>query len=485
MADLTQASLKGIRWSAMSQLLAQVAQYGSFILLARLLSPTDFGTVASATLVIGLVAMLNELGLGAAIIQRPDLRSGHLNAGFWANLAAGLIFWAAMAASAGAIGGFFHNPAVGPISAALALSFPLIGLAVVPKALLERELRFRVIGVVDTLAAILNGGLSIVLAFSGAGAWSLVVGTLAGYAAQLVGMWLGARWRPGLAFTREEFKDLFSFGLNVLGTRLFSYMSANVDYLLVGRMVGPAALGAYSLAYKLVTWPMLKISHVTLRVIYPTFSRIQNDDEALRRGYGKLTQALALVTFPILAGLAVYAPEAIPFIFGPHWSAAVFPTQVLCFSGAMKALVCSIGTIFLSKGRPDLELKLNIYGLCQLTVFLLIGIHWGINGVAIALAFSSLIHAPVQQYFANRLIGLTPGRYLAGLGVPVAATAVAAVALVAWRLTALGHGAPGWLVLAGAVPVGALSYMVAMSALGFDWPSLARQIAGRPAKLAQ
>jgi O-antigen/teichoic acid export membrane protein len=229
---------------------------------------------------------------------------------------------------------------------------------------------------------------------------------------------------------------------------------------------------------------MLKISHVTLRVILPTFSRLQHDDEALRRGYGKLTQALALITFPILASLAVLAPEAIPTIFGPHWSSAVFPTQVLCITGAAKAMVCSIGTIFVSKGRPDLEMKLNIYGVCQLTTFLAIGIHWGINGVAIGLACSSLIHAPLQQFFANRLIGLSMARYAAGLVVPAAATAVMAAALVAWRFAALAHGAPAWLVLLGAVPVGGLTYLSAMSAFGFDWPTLARQLTGRPAKLA-
>ncbi|MNS13820.1 Lipopolysaccharide biosynthesis protein WzxC [compost metagenome] len=483
MSSLTQASLRGIRWSALSQLLAQTAQYGSFILLARLLTPAEFGTVASATLVIGLVAMLNELGLGAAIIQRAELKPGHLNAGFWLNATAGVLFWVLMLLGASAVGNFFNNPTVVPVTMWLALSFPLIGLAVVHKALLERNLRFKAIALVDSAAAIANGGLAIGLALTGHGVWSLVVGTLAGYAVQLAGMTLASRWRPGFAFSRQEMKELVGFGVNVLGTRLFAYMSANVDYLIVGRLLGPATLGAYSLAYKLVTWPMLKISHVTLRVVYPTFSRMQHDDEALRRSYCKLTQTLALVTFPILAGLAVLAPEVVPLVFGPQWAAAVFPTQVLCFTGAMKAMVCSIGTIFMSKGRPDLEFKLNIYGFCQLTTFLLVGVQFGIRGVAIALACSSLVHAPTQQFFANRLLGLSARRFLSGLVAPVTASAVMAGVTIAWRTATLAQGWPTWLIVAGAVPLAVSAYMVTLSAVGFDWRSLARQLTGRQAKL--
>ncbi|HEY9722091.1 MAG TPA: MOP flippase family protein [Oscillatoriaceae cyanobacterium] len=481
MANLFQASLSGVRWSALSQLCAQGMQYVSFVWLARLLSPSDFGTVATATLAVGLLSMLNELGLGAALIQRPDLRPGHLNAGFWSNVAVGLALWAGLVASASALAGFFHNAAVAPILAALGASFPVVGLAVVPKALLERALRFKALGLADALAAIANALFAIALALRGAGAWSLVVGTLAGYAVQAIVLYAACRWRPGWRFGRGELAALFGFGASVLGSRLLSYASANVDYLMIGRVLGPGALGAYSLAYKLVTWPMLKISHVTLRVAYPAFARLQEDQPAFRAAYAKLVATLALATFPLLTGLALLAPQLIPLVFGAGWTAAVGPTQVLCLAGLLKALVCSIGTVFMSRGRPDLELKLNLAGLAVLALSVGLGVRSGILGVAIAVAASTLVGAPVQQVVALKLIGLRAGAFLEGLRAPFLATLALALALGGWIMIAMPLGLPAWGVLAGGTLVGALIYPAMLSLLGFDWLRLARHLAGRRA----
>jgi PST family polysaccharide transporter len=170
----------------------------------------------------------------------------------------------------------------------------------------------------------------------------------------------------------------------------------------------------------------------------------------------------------------------VPLLFGPQWGAAVFPTQVLCGVGAFKALVCSVGTIFVSKGRPDIELKLNLFGAVKLVPFLLIGVQWGLNGVAVALLLSSLTGAPLQQYFANRLLGLPVKTYLKALTVPSVATAALAVMLLAYRWAGLSWGLADWQLLAGAVPLAAATYLGAITALGCDWRGLVRQVAGRP-----
>lgn len=477
---LTQQALSGMRWSAAAQFVGQGFQYGVLITLAHLLPPSAFGAVATATIVVGLLALLNELGLAAALIQRTDLREGHLNAAFWCALAAGLVLWLAVALSAGAIAGFFSNPEVAPLLVGLALGFPLVALGTVPKAMLEKTLQFKAIALADTTSAIVNGTAALTAAWAGWGAWSLVVGTLAGYAVQTTAVWGLYRRLPGWRFSRLEAGELFGFSAKVLGSRLLGYFAANIDYIIIGRMLGPAALGAYSLAYKLVTWPMMKISHVALRVLFPAFARVQHDDAALQRNYMRFTGTLALVVFPLLAALAVLAPEAVPLLFGPQWQAAVFPTQVLCGVGAFKALVCSIGTIFLSKGRPDIELKLNLFGAVKLVPFLLVGVQWGLEGVALALLASSLTGAPLQQYFANRLIGLPTKTYLAALSVPTLATIALGAMLLAYRWAGLQYGLASWQLLAGAVPLAAATYMAAISALGCDWRAIVRQVAGRP-----
>lgn len=467
MSSLMQQSVRGIKWSAATQLVAQVAQYGSFVLLARLLSPTDFGYMATATLAVGFVAMLNELGLGAALIQRQDLRPGHLNACFWINLATGLVLCALVAAASGPFASFFHAPAAAPLLAWLAASFPLVAFVVVPKALMERALRFKELGLVDASCAVINAIVSVGLALAHAGAWALVAGTLAGYVAQVVLMWPLAGWRPGLAFTREELRELFRFGLNVLGTRLVGYANNNVDYMVVGHVLGPAALGAYSLAYKLVSWPMIKISHVTLRVMYPAFARLQDDDEALRRHYRTLLGTLAMIVFPLLAALLVLAPAVVPWIFGAAWHSAVLPTQILCGMGALKATICSIGSIFLGKGRPDLELMTNVVGIGLVTSLVCVGVHWGIAGVAAAMLVSTMVGGPWQQSVANRLIGLPMRDYWAALRVPAIAALLGAgaVAFAVW----LAGDLPPVVLLLLAAPVMGGVYLAALSAQGLDW----------------
>lgn len=478
-ASLMQRSLAGIRWSAATQVVAQVAQYAGFIVLARTLAPAQYGTLASAMLVAGVLALIHEMGLGAALIQRPELARGHLAACLWTNVAVGWALAALVWLGAPAVAAFFRDPAVAEVLMALAIGFPIAAAGVLPRALLERELRFKALGLIEAGAAIANGALTIALALAGAGVWAMVAGSLAATTLQAGALWAVRRPAPGWRCTRGEVRDLLAFGGSVLGSRLAGYFIANVDYLIIGRLMGPAALGAYTLAYKLVTWPMLKISHVVLRVAFPAFARVE-DDATFRAHYLRLVGTLALVSFPLLAGLALTAPELLPLVFGSHWADSIFVTQVLCGVGALKALVCSIGTVFLGRGRPDIELKLNVLGAVKLPLFILAGAPWGLPGVAIAMLISALTGVPFQQYFANRLIGLTWRAYLRGLAAPAAATATMAVAVGAWRVAA-ADVAPG-ASLAVAVPLGIVTYLAALSALGVDLPALARAAVGRRAR---
>lgn len=481
-ASLTQRSLTGIRWSAATQVVAQIAQYGAFVVLARVLTPGEYGTLASAMLVAGVLALVHEAGLGAAIIQRPELTRGHRAACLAANLAIGVILAVGVWVTAPLLAGFFRDPAVADVLRLLALGFPIAAAGVLPRALLERDLQFKSLGLVEAAAAVANGGLTIGLALAGFGVWAMVAGALAGTLLQAVAVWAVARPDPGFTFSRAELRDLMGFGSNVLGSRLLGYAIGNIDYVIVGRLLGPAALGVYSLAYKLVTWPMLKVSHVVLRVAFPAFARLQADDAVFRRHYLKLVGTLALVAFPLLAGLAVVAPELLPLVFGPQWAGAVFATQVLCGVGALKALVCSIGTVFLGKGRPDIELKLNAFGVVKLSILLLIGVRWGVEGVALAYLVSSLTGIPVQQHFANKLIGLTWKDYLAAIAAPTGAAALMLLALGGWRMVGTGLGPIGFVALA--VPLGGVAYVVALQAMGVDWRGLVRLVAGRPVQAA-
>lgn len=413
--SLMKSATRGVLWSGISQFSTQMYQFLVMIILARVLFPEDFGIIGMAMIFTGLIQTINELGLSAAIIQKKNINDNHLSTSFWISLGSGIILSMITIVISSYIADFFKNELVGAVVSVLSIGFIIGSCGIVHKSLLQKNIEFKKIAVTEISASITSGTLSIILALFGFGVWSLVFGTIINNFIRVVLLWKVCTWQPSLVINLKDFKELFSFGAHVMGSNILNYFDSNVDYLLIGKFLSATALGHYTLAYQLSTFPLMKISTIVTSVTFPAFSIIQDDNDILRNAYLKVIKYISLVTFPLLAGLIMVAPDFIPMVFGEKWMPMIVPLQILCVSGALKSVVTTVGSILLSKGRSDIQFKWNVFTAIMLPIAILIGIRYGITGVAMAITIMSFLFFFIIQSIANNLIILGFSDYFKAL----------------------------------------------------------------------
>lgn len=460
--SLTLRTARGVAWSAVQQFSIQAFNFVVFIILARLLFPKDFGIVGMAAIFMGLVALFNELGLSAAIVQKEDIRESHLVSAFWLNFAAGIVIFLVIVLISPLVATFFKKSIIRPIMIVSSIGLILGPFGVVHSALLTKNLEFKKLAIVGIIGRIISGTASVVMAFSGFGVWSLVLGDLMSSPFSLVLLWYFCSWRPKLKFEWQACRDLLKFGINVMGTRILNYSATNVDYLLVGKFLGATSLGLYTFAYQIITWPTRKISALATQVTFPAFSTIQQDDERIRRGYLKMVKYISVVTFPLMLGMLVVAREFVTVLYGQKWALAVIPLQLMCIAGLIRSVVTTVGTVFLSKGRPDIELKLSIVYFLGIAGGVALGLRYGINGVALAVTIVLLFLAPIVQFIMNRLIHLNFRDYLSALFPALWASLPMLILVVFIRQFGYAIELPKTIILLATMILGALIYLSAL-----------------------
>jgi O-antigen/teichoic acid export membrane protein len=303
-------------------------------------------------------------------------------------------------------------------------------------------------------------------------------------AAMLVGIAIKMKWIPLLRFRQRDLEGFVGFGLFQMGERCLNYFSSNVDYLVIGRYLGSGPLGYYTLAYKLATLPLNYINTVITSVAFPVFSHVKNDNAALRAGYMKILFYISSLTFPLLAGLFVVADILVKFFYGDAWLAAVPVIRIFCLLAAMYTLGNPIGCLLLAKGRADIGFWFNVVAVVGRTVATIIGFHWDILGVAVAvLLFDIIVLLPLDIVVRRRLIGMTLRQFLSPISAPLYSSLAMVLALIALK-TVWPVAVPGLLlsrdVLFGAVVYSAVMYLLARDPISEVW-DLARVRLGRHA----
>ena len=421
MTSLKRAAVRGTVWSALSTVFNRGLRFCVTILLARLLVPADFGLIAMTSLVMDVAQLLRDLGIGAAVIQRQRLDPEHLTTCFWTNQAMGVAMWALTVAISPWAAAFYRNAAVQPVLSTLALSFLIAPIGSIPWILLNRELQFKRLMIAETLATASRTSLSLVLAWRGAGVWSLVWGSLAGSVTGSVVNWWFCKWRPSFRWSWRHFQELFRFGRSVFGEKFLGYFAANSDYLVTGRFLGATVLGYYNFAYELPHLAQTHLVPVISRVLFPVFSRLQDDRARLHRGYLEGLRWLAVVSVPFCVGLFVTAPEFVPTVYGAKWAPVIAPLQILCLAGLANALTSTVWTAQQAIGRPDIGFVWNAIGVPLIVGTLLLGARGGILGVATAMLGLTVVRALLIQHITNRLIGLSWSRWWNAVRAPLLA----------------------------------------------------------------
>lgn len=458
---LKQQSIDGVKLTATSHTVVSLLTFTQLLVLTRLLTPSDFGLMGMINVILGLCSLFGDAGVSSFIIHKQEELRDTLSGIFWINLGLALALCCLLWIATPSVARFYGEreirillPLAAPILVLNSLGQPFQGL-------LERDLRFALLARLEISSTAFGILVAIVLAVLGFGAVSFIGGSYANLGARTAGLvWAGRKvWRPSSPTTAVTDRLALAFGFRLLGQRVANYGAANVDFFLIGAFLGAQPLGHYTLAYNIANLPSTRVNAVVSRVLFPTFARIQGDLARLRRGYLQMQELTALVNFPLLLGIVVAAPLAIPMLFGASWQPTVLLLQILSVVGIGRAVSGTVGPLLLARGRTDLGLKWSLMVVAIQVPGMLIGILMGgVIGVAICFALLQTLYVVLNYPFLVRsLIGPSLQEYLSTMWPALwMSLTMAAVTLAAKSL--LG-GLPSVVLLPICVAIGGLVYV--------------------------
>ena len=389
--DLRKRTVKGITWTIASQLARLLITLVVTVILARLLSPKDFGLIAMVAVFSNFFAMVNDMGLASAIIQKSEVTEEELSSAFWVNFLEGLAVTVVFLALAPVIAGFYSKSVLKPIIMVMSILFTISSLGMIQSALFSKRMDFRTLAIVEIVAVASGGGVAVAMAATGFGVWSIVSQSLVGSFVLAVLLFVLSGWKPRLLLRWKPIKGLLGYGLPLMGFNFLSYFIRNLDNLLIGKYLGASQLGYYDIAYRSLMFPLINISTVFGRVMFPALSHLEDDKARVRSAYISATRYIAVVTFPLMAGLAVLAPQLVRVMLGAKWERAIFLIQVLALVGGLQSLMYAQGWIYLSQGRTGV---LFVVGIIVGPVYagsFIAGLHWNVEGVAVAYAIATFL----------------------------------------------------------------------------------------------
>jgi O-antigen/teichoic acid export membrane protein len=399
-------------------------------IVARLVSPSDFGLVALALAFMAFLDMLQGLGVPEAlVIEDEEEVEETAETVFVIAVAVGFGLMVATAALGPVAAEFFDQPRLTSIMPVLGANFLLLALGSTHYALAQKRIDFRSRTIAELADVVARGGTGIALAVAGAGVWSLVIGYLAGTAALTIALWRLVPWRPRLRPQRAHMRRLITFGGTLTGVGFMGAILTQFDNLVIGKQLGAEALGFYSIATRLPYLLIVNLAVVAGQVLYPAFATLKGED--MRRGFLTSLRYAVMIALPLTAGLGILAEPLVIGLFGDQWHGAVTAAQVLALWALMSPIAIVCGTAYKSRGRPDIQLKLAIPQAILLIVLSLILVDEGIVALAWVQAGIAITATIVSIWVAQRLLGINTWRVLTAIAPPVAATAGMAVPLLA------------------------------------------------------
>jgi len=405
--SLKQEAIRGVTWSAAQKWGVRIISFVVMLILARLVLPESFGLVAYATVFISFAQIFVDQGFSDAIVQFPKLEREHLDTAFWISILTGTGLTIATILSSGLIANGFQEPRLVPVLKWLSPIFLISALSSVQQSLLRRNLAFKALTVRSLVATIASGIVAVVMAFLGYGVWSLVAKLLVDGVVSVIALWRVSNWRPTFQISRKHVKELFSFGMHIVGGNFVDFLSVHSDDFLIGYFLGPVALGYYTLGYNLLIVMTDLLVSVPNLVVFPIFSKIQDDRERLTAAFHEVTQLQSLIAFPIFLGIFIVAPEAVIVLYSDTWAASIPVVQILMLIGIVRSAIYFYSSIFRAAGKPSwrfgiyaLTAALNVVG------FLLV-VKLGIVAVAISYVVVSYILMPLYFLMIRKLIGVS------------------------------------------------------------------------------
>jgi PST family polysaccharide transporter len=461
---LDKSLAKGVAWMGSVRWLTQLLTWASTLIVVRLLTPADYGLVGLASMYLGIVTMLSEFGIGTTIVALRDLTDDEHAQINGLSMLFGLASFLVSCAVAPALAWFFEAPELTLVVIAMSTIFLITGARVVPQALLQRDMRFRDLALNDGLQAVSLAVGAVIFAFYGFRYWTLVLSAILGALLSTIGVLRLVR----VPFRRPHWATLrpaVTFSRQTIFARLAWYVYQNADFFVAGKVFGKDLMGVYRVAWDLTSTPLEKIVSMVGRVTPSVLSAAQNDKAALRRYVLRITEVLALVTFPATIGLGLVAQDLVPLVLGPKWSGMVVPLQLLAVAAAIRAIMPILPQVLTVTGQNRRGMQINMAGALVMPVAFYVGSRWGTTGIAAMWILVYPIALVIPTALAVfRQVELPLREYLRALSAPV--TGVVVMALAVWGArAAMPPEWPSALRLGMQVGVGALAYTLSLLTL--------------------
>jgi lipopolysaccharide exporter len=412
---LTSHAAHGAKWTSLSTAITTAADMAKTVVLARLLSPIDFGLMAVVSIVFGVAQTYADLGISAALIHRQNATKQELSSLYWLNIFMGCATFAVLWICTPLLTIAFHDARLSALLRTTIIIFLFTPFGAQFQILLQKELDFKLLAWQEIMGSVAGLAVGVVCAVRGMGTWALVYSFLAGGAVRTL-LLLSAglpRFCPTLHFRWSDLRSYTSFGLFQLGERTLIYVTDRTDQILIGTVLGTSALGYYNFAFNLTARPIGSINPVLTRVAFPLFAKVQHDTDRLRNGYLRLLRFLTMVNAPLLVGLAVVAPVAVPTIFGAKWVVTVVPIQILCIVSLLRSTINPIGSLQLAKGRADMGFWWNVACFAiSAPVIYIAGKMGGLVGIVEGLLLLQIVQSLLlYRYMVVPLVGRCGAEY--------------------------------------------------------------------------
>ena len=434
--SLRQRTITAFGWRFISVFCKFCLQLALGIILSRILPVNAFGLLGMAMVIIGVAAIVSEIGIGPALVQRVELTEKHIHVGFTVSVLFGFLITLVVWLVAPSVGTLFGSKTVTSVVQILSLTLLINSIGTTASGLLQRKLDFRKLLVADIASYTIGYAfVGILLAMSGYGVWSLVWAAILQSLCRTCLLMLLSQHRLCMRIALIELRQLLHFGTGISLARIANYAARNIDYFVVGRWLGAVELGLYSRAYQLMTVPISEFSSVITFVLFPAYARIQKDHSRLKRVYLESISLAAIVVFPLLAFLTVIAPELIRGLFGPKWVGATRAFQILCVGGFFRSMYNCGDALARAMGAVYAQFRRHFLYAIFVLIGAIAGSRYGIEGVAVGVSCAlllmylmtanlslQLLHVPWWEYAKAQL----PAVFLSFVSV-VTATLMAAI----------------------------------------------------------
>ncbi len=403
--SLNHKTIKGAAWSFADNILSLGVSFVVGIILARLLSPEEYGLIGIITIFINVFNSIVDSGFSNALIRKNDADNTDYNTVFWSNLILSVFLGAALFFCAGPIARFFDRPKLLPLTQVMTVTVIINAFAIIQRTILVKRIDFKTQTKVSLIASLSSGLIGIGMAFGGCGVWSLVGQQISRQLLNTLFLWVFNKWRPQIEFSWNSFRNLFSFGWKLLASGLIDTTWKEVYQVVIGKFHSASTLGLYTRASQFAGIFSSNITNVVQRVSYPVLSSIQDDKERLKAAYKRVIKVTMLLTFTLMLGLAGCAKNFIYVLIGEKWMACVPMLQILCFSMMLYPLHAINLNMLQVQGRSDLFLKLEIIkkviAVCPIIVGIFVDFYWMLIGSVITGFFAYYLNAYYSGSFLN------------------------------------------------------------------------------------